>query len=230
MALGHVEAGSRRRQPGDPVRPYQKKILLAHSTFSATSTSWPTQKARRRTSDPILVRPKCRPVVALAEHLACALRRAGASRRNGSPRFSSSQRTYVVHMFVRLEPLDRLVVRAQGQSRTNSPPAEAPRRPATSVGTRAGCAPPRAARGRAPGSFALPPSACGSRTPPGADSPRRPAEIAAMVMLPASVVRTARRAGSKVRNSGAKERATAPTQGPADQMEDDRARRQGGRR
>ena len=44
--------------------------------------------------------------------------------------------------------------------------------------------------------------------PPGADGPRRPAEIAATVMLLASVVRTAQRAGSKVRNTGAKERAS----------------------
>ncbi len=28
-------------------------------TYSATSTSWPTQKARRHTSDPVLARPKC---------------------------------------------------------------------------------------------------------------------------------------------------------------------------
>ena len=43
-------------------------------TYSTTSTSWLTHKARRRTSDPVLARPKCpreRAVMPVAEHL-CA--------------------------------------------------------------------------------------------------------------------------------------------------------------
>ena len=44
----------RRRARGDGVRWHER-------TYSATLQSWPTDKARRRTSDPLLAYPKCPP-------------------------------------------------------------------------------------------------------------------------------------------------------------------------
>ena len=46
-----------------PRRPPCSAMVCWHvwhdRTYSATLTSWPTQKARRRTSEPVLARPKC---------------------------------------------------------------------------------------------------------------------------------------------------------------------------
>ncbi len=97
MVLNHVETSRRRQQPGDPVHPDHpapqrcdgrgrgwssprgqqcsalvRRHVWHERTCSATLTSLPTQKARRRTSNPVLARPKFPPeraVVALAEHL-----------------------------------------------------------------------------------------------------------------------------------------------------------------
>ena len=118
---------------------------------------------------------------------------------------------HLVQMPVRLQPRDRLVVRAQVEV---GPAAFWPRRPAPQQvmpERKTARALPPGARGRALGSSVQPPSACGSRTLPGAGAPRRPAvsrSPGATATLLASVVSTARRAGTKVRSTGADEGAS----------------------
>ena len=52
-------AGGCQSPRGPPCSAWERWHVWHERTHSATSTSWHTQKARRRTSDPVSARPKC---------------------------------------------------------------------------------------------------------------------------------------------------------------------------
>ena len=113
-------------------------------------------------------------------------------------------------MPVRLEPRDRLIVRPQVEVGPAVPWSRRPTAQQVLSERAQRRAPPRAARGRAPGSSAPSLSAYGSRTPPDAGDPRHPAPSGLQRRRRCLRTSSAQRGGS-----GQTCAAPAPTRGPA---------------